>query len=299
MNIIITWPAGALPMLLLSGCATLFANGAESIQITSTPPGAEYKYGKYSGTTPAVISVPRNELHEHSSAVFTKGGYSDKSVAVPTAIQPIVWLGILWWPALLIDFASHNAQRLDPPYINAVLEPAKDSKPPLWGKADIVTYGDHPVIGITWEDAEAYCRWAGKRLPTEAEWEKAARGTDGRRFPWGNKFPARQQANFGHCCDWKGYELLDPVRQHEEGQSVYGILNMSGNAREWTASWYDVNPQANGQRNSFAQTAAGDRVVRGGSWANTEQGLDLTKRDKARPDVKDATIGFRCAQDTR
>jgi formylglycine-generating enzyme required for sulfatase activity len=151
----------------------------------------------------------------------------------------------------------------------------------LWSRTDAATYGDRPVIGIAWEDAQAYCLWAGKRLPTEAEWEKAARGIDGRSYPWGNRSPSSEQANFGRCCDWAGYETVDPVQYHEQGQSVYGVFNMAGNAREWTADWF----------------GADDRVLRGGSWANTAEDLRVMKRDKEKPGARDATIGFRCVQD--
>jgi formylglycine-generating enzyme required for sulfatase activity len=99
------------------------------------------------------------------------------------------------------------------------------------------SYRDHPVTYITWFQAEAYCQWAGRRLPTEAEWGKAARGTDERRYPWGNAPPNARLANFDGTMI---HEALSSFR-YALGASPYGVLNMSGNVREWVADWYDPN----------------------------------------------------------
>jgi len=154
-------------------------------------------------------------------------------------------------------------------------------------------YDAFPVMYVSWEDATLYCNWVGARLPTEAEWEKAARGIDGRIFPWGNQMPMTDLVN---TFDDVNPNEVEAVGSHPAGASPYGVLDMSGNVNEWVADWYRGNYYTIfSVRNPLGPRKGDDRVYRGGA-STEEMYLRAASRNHDDPRHRNFGLGFRCAQ---
>jgi formylglycine-generating enzyme required for sulfatase activity len=161
---------------------------------------------------------------------------------------------------------------------------------PYYGKW---VYRNQPVVYVNWYAAEMYCKWTGRRLPTEAEWEKSARGTDARYFTWGNSRANPRLANFSETL------ILEPlpVSRYPLGASPYGVLNMAGNVREWVADWFDNKYYLSSPyENPTGPETGTERSLRGGAYDANLDDITTFRRFKHEPDSAGLSRGFRCAE---
>lgn len=163
---------------------------------------------------------------------------------------------------------------------------------------------DHPVVCVDWQAAATYCEWVGGRLPTEAEWEVAARGPERRRYPWGEELGGEYLNLCDDNCEleWADREINDghattaPVESYEAGASWCGALNLVGNVWEWMQDWYGEYPFESQVNPTGPDYFTANRVIRGGSWVNTRVYVRAALRNFESPDGSDTTAGFRCVR---
>ena len=197
----------------------------------------------------------------------------------------------VWLPTFFMDLHQVTTMQYA-----AFLAVTNRAAPWQWNTVDLTQHSDRPVIGVDWSEADAYCRWKGKRLPTEAEWEKSARGTDGRLYPWGNHAPSKELANYALGARFNYSQVLMPVRSYEHGKSPYGLYQMAGNVWEWVQDWYAANYyEASPGHNPQGPEQGQFKVLRGG-WSDLPKYLLTYGRFKLPPDTRNSYTGFRCAK---
>ena len=206
-----------------------------------------------------------------------------------------------WWPksqpaykTFVKDFYIDTYEVTNERYkkfVDATAHPA----PRHWTGGQIPPdKANHPVVYVTWYDADGFCKWEGKRLPTEIEWEKTVRGKDGRTFPWGDKFD-REKGNTPQY----GYGDTMPVGSFEEGKSPYGVYDLAGNAFEWVEDWFKPYPGNTHPDENYGEKY---KVLKGGSWydcTNYKCGISAPAFNRIffHPRTNNNNFGFRCAKD--
>jgi len=246
-----------------------------SAPATLTPPPGATQIASIDGMT--MVYVPEG--------YFSMGSENRKSDTAPIHN---VWLDAFWIDKTDVTNSMY-----------ALCVQAGNCRQPRRGDSDTRSqyygnpqYDDFPVIRVSWNDATTYCTWAGRRLPTEAEWEKAARGTDGRIYPWGNEL-ADATGNYNYNTgDTTG------VLSYPAGASPYGALDMAGNVWNWISDWYDPSYYSyTPDRNPSGPASGTYHVIRGGSWGSSLDNIYSYYRNYNTPSFDNEYIGFRCAQD--
>jgi formylglycine-generating enzyme required for sulfatase activity len=234
------------------------------------------------------VNPPLAKQGERSMVLVPAGEFTMGSLAGDADERPV--------HRVYVDTFFMDTYQLTVGQYATFLEATSHTAPQEWNIMSRAMHHKRPVVNVDWADAAAYCTWAGKRLPTEAEWEKAARGTDGRVYPWGNQLPTGLHATMMKE-KWSTHWVVSPVGMYEEGKSPYGIYDMAGNVWEWVSDWYDPNYyQTAPLRNPTGPPMGSYKVIRGGSWGSGPEGLRSAQRETHLPSFQGYGTGFRCAK---
>ena len=240
------------------------------------------------GTDDSHASVDQRPAHQ----VYVDAFYIDKHEVTNAQFEEFILAGGYkkrkYWTEASWEFIQKERVFYSSPMRNTY----RINAPLAFGDNAVSTEPDHPVIGVSWYEADAYAKWVGKRLPTEAEWEKAARGTRKKRiYPWGNKMDFEKLNYFPH------QQKLMPAGSFSEGKSPYGVLDMAGSVWEWCSDWY-AGIYSQGERKNPKGPARGElKVLRGGGWASIRLQLRCANRYAEKPTHRAYTVGFRCVKD--
>ena len=242
-----------------------------------------------------LVYIPAGEFMMGSSRV------DDPQALAEELPQHTVYLDVYWIDRSEVTNAQYALCVADAGACTKPADYSSSSRSSYYGNS---TFASYPVVYVSWSQAAAYCAWAGRRLPSEAEWEKAARGPDGRIYPWGNIFDG---ALVNYCdinCvnDWKdsryddGYTDTSPVGDYPDGASIYGALDMVGNVYEWVADWYSPYSRAS-QANPRGPATGLEHIIRGGSWGDDAVHIRAAVRSHIpQEEFRTNFIGFRCAK---
>ncbi len=280
-------------MFILVACGR---GNIEDNWVTSTPlprtPTSEVVATKYTPVNlPIMETTTRLRDQDEMEMVFISAGLfemgrsdTDKKDESPAHA---VFLDGYW-----IDrFEVTNAQYARCVKEGGCLPPRKTSSYSVERYFGNPEYENFPVVWVDWNQSSTYCKWVGGRLPSEAEWEKAARGTEGLIYPWGDQAPDDRLLSFNQ-------EDATEVGSHPAGASPYGVMDMAGNVWEWVADWYDSDYYLNSPQNNPTGPATGVyHVERGGAWEEYDWSVATTHRYYDKEDGADYLLGFRCVVD--
>jgi formylglycine-generating enzyme required for sulfatase activity len=275
---------------LAADCGVLYAGQALLIPKQA---GSQVTFVPFRSPTPRLPQVTKISTLDGMEMVYIPAGEfpmgaddTDPEAGVVEKPQHWLYLSPYWIDLTEVTNAMYQqcvkAGDCQPPEkVGSKTRPAYYNEP---------QYQNYPVVFVSWEDASAYCGWAGRRLPSEAEWEKAARGIDGWLYPWGNVPPDYRKANFNNLAG-----DTTRVGAYPAGASPFGVLDMAGNVAEWVADWYgDGYYAASPYKNPTGPNSGEFRILRGGSWFNTANALRTTFRLWNYPVLRSETVGFRC-----
>ncbi len=258
------------------------------IQLRQTISPVQIRTERRGNDNAEMVFVPAGEFTMGSPETVSLGSYGGLGGTLDEQPQHIVYLDAFWIDKYEVTNAQYKKCMDDGgcqlPHVYEMMK-----QPELFENLAL-EYSNYPFSSATWDDANLYCKWAGKHLPTEAEWEKAARGTDERVWPWGNTFDENRLNSRE-----SGRDSLTPVDYFPSGGSPYGAQDMVGNASEWVADWYDQSYYVNSPHSNPKGPSAGkEKVWRGGAWSYYL--YDARTASRFHTDPSEPNLGFRCAQ---